>query len=133
MPIYEYRCEICRRRVSVWVRRMGQEAERCPVCGGERLTRLVSRFALVRGEEARMEHLADDAALAGVDENDPKSMARLMKRMGRELGEDAGPEFEEAIQEMESGAEPGDAGGGAMDAAADGSETRRRHGYRASA
>jgi putative FmdB family regulatory protein len=103
MPIYEYRCQDCHRRVSVLVRRMGEEAESCPRCGGAHLTRLVSRVALIRGEEARLERLADDAALAGVDENDPKSVARFMKRMGQEMGEDAGPEFEQAVEEMESG------------------------------
>ncbi len=103
MPIYEYRCEDCRRRVSVWVRRMGQEAERCPRCGGVRLRRLVSRFALARSEEERLERLAEDPALAGVDENDPKSVARFMRRMGQELGEDAGEDFEQAIEEIERG------------------------------
>ncbi|MBI4875024.1 MAG: zinc ribbon domain-containing protein [Acidobacteria bacterium] len=103
MPIYEYRCQDCRRRVSVWVRRMGEEAESCPHCGGRRLERLVSRFALARSDESRLEHLTGDAALAGVDENDPKSVARFMKRMGQDLGEDAGPEFEQAIEEMEHG------------------------------
>jgi len=103
MPIYEYRCQDCRRRVSVWVRRMGQEAESCPRCGSARLTRLISRFALVRGEEARMERLADEAALAGVDEQDPKSVARWMRRMGQELGEEGGAEFDQAIEEMEHG------------------------------
>ncbi len=103
MPIYEYRCQDCHRAVSVWVRRMGQEADRCPRCGSERLTRLVSRFALARSDESRLESVADDAALAGVDENDPKSVARFMKRMGQELGEDAGPEIDQAIEEMEHG------------------------------
>jgi putative FmdB family regulatory protein len=103
MPIYEYHCESCQRRVSVWVRRMGDDAERCPRCGGATLTRLVSRFAFARGDEARFDRLADDAALAGVDENDPKSVARFMKRMGKELGEEAGPEFEQAMNELESG------------------------------
>jgi putative FmdB family regulatory protein len=109
MPIYEYRCESCRRRVSVWVRRMGEEAQRCPRCGGTRLERLVSRFAYARGDEARMERLADDAALAGVDENDPRSVARLMKRMSEQMGEDAGPELEQAMEEIESGG--GETGG----------------------
>lgn len=103
MPIYEYRCQGCLRRVSVWARRMGQEAQSCPRCGSQRLERLVSPFALARSDDSRLEHLADDAALAGVDENDPKSVARFMKRMGRELGEDAGPEVEQAIEEMEHG------------------------------
>ncbi len=103
MPIYEYRCEDCRRRVSVLVKRMGQEAEACPRCGGRRLVRLVSRFALARSEEARLERLADDAELAGLDENDPRSVARFMKRMGQELGEEAGEDFEQAMEELESG------------------------------
>jgi putative FmdB family regulatory protein len=103
MPIYEYRCESCQRRVSVRVRRMGEDATSCPLCGAATLTRLVSRFALARGDEARFERLADDAALAGVDENDPKSVARFMKRMGQEMGEDAGPELEQAMEELEPG------------------------------
>ncbi len=102
MPIYEYYCESCQQRVSVWVRRMGMDAESCPRCAGAKLTRLVSRFASPRGDEARLDRLAEDAALTGVDENDPKSMARFMKRMGQEIGEEAGPEFERAMEDVES-------------------------------
>jgi len=101
MPIYEYRCEDCRRRVSVLVKRIGAEAEACPRCGGTRLVRLWSRFAMARSEEDRLERLADDAELSGLDENDPRSVARFMKKMGRELGEDGGEEFEQAMAEME--------------------------------
>jgi len=110
MPIYEYLCEACKRRVSVRVPRMGEEAERCPRCGGGPLTRLVSRFALARSEESRLDRLADDATLAGVDENDPRSVARLMKRMGQEMGEEAGPEFEQAMEELERSGPAEDAG-----------------------
>ena len=116
MPIYEYRCQDCRRAVSVWVRRIGQEAECCPRCGGARLTRLVSRFALARSDESRLESLADDAALAGLDEHDPKSLARWTRRMGQELGEEGGPEFDQAVEEMERG---GLQGGDVDSAAAD--------------
>jgi len=101
MPIYEYRCEACKQKVSLFVKHMGEEADRCPRCGSPRLVRLYSHFALARSEESRLERLADDAALAGVGENDPKSVAHFMRRMGSELGEDAGPEFEQAIDELE--------------------------------
>jgi hypothetical protein len=40
--------------------------------------------------------------MAGIDENDPKSVARWMRRMGEELGEDS-DEFEEALEEIERG------------------------------
>jgi len=102
VPIYEYRCESCGRKVSVFVRKMGEEAEQCPRCGSPRLVRLYSRFALARSEEDRLERFADEAEMAGIDENDPKSVARWMRRMGEELGED-GAEFEEALEEIERG------------------------------
>ncbi|MGB9606560.1 MAG: FmdB family zinc ribbon protein [Bryobacteraceae bacterium] len=102
MPIYEYRCEGCGRKVSVLVRRMGEEAAQCPRCGSPRLVRLYSRFAFARSEEDRLERLADEVETTGIDENDPKSVARWMRRMGEELGED-GEEFEEALEEIERG------------------------------
>ncbi len=101
MPIYEYRCESCGRKVSLLMR-MGEEAQSCPRCGSTRLTRLYSRFAFARSEEDRLERLADEVEMAGIDENDPKSVARWMRRMGQELGED-GEEFEEALEEIERG------------------------------
>jgi putative FmdB family regulatory protein len=122
MPIYEYRCEDCRRRVSVLVARMGQEAEVCPRCGGARLTRLWSRFALARSDEERAERLLDSPELANLDENDPKAMAQFLRRMGKEmgdeLGEDTGAELDQAIDELESGKALEDAA--AEPAAADG-------------
>ncbi|MCS6952532.1 MAG: zinc ribbon domain-containing protein [Bryobacterales bacterium] len=102
MPIYEYRCEDCGRRVSLFLRRMEQESEAaCPRCGSRRLSRLWSRFAIARSEESRLERLADEASLAALDENDPKSVARWVKRMGQELGEDMGEDFEQALEEIE--------------------------------
>ena len=51
-----------------------------------------------------MESFADDDALAGLDEQDPASMERLMKRMGDEMGEDFGDEMTQALEsEGESG------------------------------
>jgi hypothetical protein len=63
----------------------------------------MSRFASPKSEEARLEALADPSNLAGLDENDPQSMARFMKKMGTEMGEDLGDDLSEA---MESG-DPG--------------------------
>jgi hypothetical protein len=59
----------------------------------------MSRFATVKSEDARMESLADSSAMGDLDENDPGSVARFMKRMGREFGEDMGEDFESAMDE----------------------------------
>jgi len=109
VPIYEYFCHDCRRRVSILWRsfsEIGATKPRCPRCGGGNLTRLISRVAVVRSEESRLEDLADPSTLAGLDENDPKSIARWMRRMSQELGEDLGPEFEEVIDRLEAGQSP---------------------------
>jgi hypothetical protein len=47
--------------------------------------------------------LADPSNLAGLDENDPQSMARFMKTMGEEMGEDLGDDVSEAMESDETG------------------------------
>lgn len=95
MPIYEYRCAECHKQSSFLVLSRSTESSlRCSHCQSLRLERLLSRFASPKSEEARMESLADDSALAGLDENDPGSMERLMKRMGNEMGAEAGDDLE---------------------------------------
>ncbi len=100
MPIYEYECHDCRRSVSLLVLRPSAASPpACPRCGGGRLTRLMSRFATVKSEEARLESMADSASLGDLDENDPASVARFMKKMGKEFGDDLGDDFESAMDE----------------------------------
>ena len=95
MPIYEYRCAECQKRSSFLVLNRSTETSLCcSHCQSPRLERLMSRFASPKSEEARMESLADDSALAGLDENDPGSMERMMKRMGDEMGEEVGNDLE---------------------------------------
>jgi putative FmdB family regulatory protein len=109
MPIYEYRCNDCQRRVSVFWRTFAEVEEgtpQCPRCGGTNLTRLVSRVAVVRSEESHLEGLADPSNLAGLDENDPKSVARWMRKMSKDTGEDLGPEFDEVVDRLEAGESP---------------------------
>src|SRR5258706_4156053 len=102
MPIYEFECQACHKRFSALLLSRERVSEvRCKACGAAELERLWSRFASPRSEESRMDSLADPGNLAGVDENDPQSVARLMKKMGREMGEDLGGDFEQAVdQEM---------------------------------
>ena len=128
MPIYEYRCQDCKKKVSVFFRSLSavdHSAARCPECGGSSLTRLVSRVRAIRSEESHLESMADDSALSGLDENDPQSMGRMLRKMARESGEDMPPEFDEAVGRLESGESPdsieksmpelaGEAGGGDM-------------------
>jgi len=109
MPIYEYTCHDCKRRVSLLWRSFADAEERsatCPRCGGTNLTRLMSRVAVLRSEESRLDDLADPGALGDLDENDPRSLARFMRKMAGETGEDLGPEFDEVVGRLEAGEDP---------------------------
>ena len=118
MPIYEYHCADCRRTVSLLVMRISDPTPPvCPRCGGTQLGRLMSRFATVRSEEDRLDSLADPSSLGNLDEDDPKSVAKWMKKMGNEMGEDLGDDVDEAL-EQEAGGDleaPSEATGGGDD------------------
>lgn len=111
MPIYEYRCQGCKRRVSIFWRTYSDAesgAPVCPRCGGTDLTRLVSRVRVLRSEESRLDDAPDLGDLPDFDESDPKSMGRWMRKMSAETGEDLGPEFDEVVGRLESGQSPED-------------------------
>ena len=114
MPIYEYQCEKCRKRTSVLTMRVSERVEAvCEHCGSKRMRRLMSRFAMPRSEESRMDALSDPAGFSGIDENDPRSVARALRRMGKEMGDEmGGPEFDEAVDQLESGGALDDDDGG---------------------
>ena len=114
MPIYEYRCADCRRKTTVVTLSVNAAVD--PVyarCGGRKMAKLVSRVAVRRSEETRLESLADPSSLGGLDENDPKSVARWMKKMGREMGEETGEDFDEEVDRAMEEAERGDSAEGA--------------------
>ena len=129
MPVYEYRCHDCKRRVSIFWRTFSDvdtESITCPRCSGTNLTRLISRVRMVRSEESHLDDLSDPSGFPDLDENDPKSLGRWMRKMSAETGEDLGPEFNEVVGRLEAGEDPesieksmpdliGEGGGGGRD------------------
>lgn len=117
MPIYEYRCRKCGRKSEVITFRVSEEfSAACSHCGSESTERVPSRVRVRLSEETRMERLADPSRLAGLDENDPASMAGWIKEMGREMGEEMdGVDVDAVIDEAMSeggGSESGEFGAG---------------------
>jgi putative FmdB family regulatory protein len=107
MPNYEYRCLNCRRRFEVYLSysEYGKQSLHCPHCDSDRVQRRIGRVRFARSEESRLESMADPANLAGL-EDDPKSLARMMRQMGSEMGEELGPEFDEVVDRLEAGQSP---------------------------
>jgi putative FmdB family regulatory protein len=114
MPIYEYQCKDCG-RVSEFLITKTDEVftPQCKRCKGKKMTRVLSRVRVVRSEESRMESLADPSKWSGLDEKDPKSIARWMKKMGKEMGEEMGGDVDQMVDEAmeEERASKSDEGG----------------------
>ncbi|HRA65481.1 MAG: zinc ribbon domain-containing protein [Caldilinea sp.] len=109
MPIYEYVCLDCRKRVSVFFRTFSaasDEAARCPRCEGRHLRRLVSRVAVLKSEENRLDEMADPSFMAGLENEDPRALAGFMRKMSDEMGEPLDAEMSEMVDRLERGESP---------------------------
>jgi putative FmdB family regulatory protein len=101
MPIYEYICPNCNGRFQKLVQGFSDPIGlACPRCSSADVRRAISRVAIVKSEDSRFESLADPSKLAGLDENDPRSIARWAKNLGKELGEEAGDDWDELVDQM---------------------------------
>ena len=99
MPLYEYRCLGCRKKVTLLVGMTADpDREACPSCGGTDLERLVSRFTRGRTEDDRIDELGDRLELQGEPES-PAEMRRLVREMGNVMNEDVSDEMEEMFEE----------------------------------
>jgi hypothetical protein len=128
MPIYEYYCPDNHTIYQFYAKTVaqGQTTPKCPDNPKFRLRKLVSAFAITSGgpkdesaqkptepagdsaEDARMDAAmgAMEQEFASIDENDPKAMARMMRRMSELTGEKMEGQFEEVVRKLEEGADP---------------------------
>jgi putative FmdB family regulatory protein len=123
MPIYEFYCADCHTVFSFLSKTPNtRKRPACPKCDRPRLERRASAFAISKGlaepageecmpeglDEARMERVMADMAqeIDGADEDDPRQMARVMRKLFDGTGMSLGPGMEEAIRRMEAGEDP---------------------------
>ncbi len=101
MPIYEYRCAACRVTFQRLVRGFTDPTYLvCPRCQTGHVQRVVSRVAHLRGDSTNIARLGVDSTFSGVDESDPRAVARWAKDLGRSIGDDAGSDWDEMVDEM---------------------------------
>ena len=138
MPIYEYYCPQNHTIYQFFAKTLaqGKLLPRCPDNTKWSLQKTVSQFAFTGravepstadpgagadGDDPRMEAAmqAMESEFASVDENDPRAMGRMMRRMAELTGEKIDGEMEEVVRKLEEGADPDtlddQLGGGATD------------------
>ena len=104
MPIYEYRCNQCKReftRLFLNTREIKNVA--CKFCSGTNLTRLLSSFAVHQTEESRLSSF-DTSKPRGDDfYKDSRNIGLWAKKRTKELGVDLGPKMDEIVERGRTG------------------------------
>ncbi len=124
MPIYEFYCCDCHTIYNFFARRADTDKRPdCPRCGRRQLERRPpSRFSISSGaksseesddlppdfDEAKMEQLLSEmeGEAGGIDEDNPRQMAQMMRKLSEATGMNLGKSMEEAIRRMEAGEDP---------------------------
>jgi len=110
MPYYDFICNNCHggNRLFFTYAEYGQKQPVCRHCQSSDMQRRIGRVAVGKSEDARMDTMMDESALAGLDEEDPRALGQFMRKMSREMGEDMGEEFNEVVDRLEKGQSPED-------------------------
>lgn len=118
MPIYEFYCSGCNTLYNFLSKRIDTETRPdCPSCKNIPLERRVAIFATARHRDGDEESIPDDfdeqrmeramEALAreaeGIDEENPRQAADLMRKLSDMTGIRLKPGMEEALRRMEQG------------------------------
>ena len=121
MPIYEFYCDSCNVIFNFFSSRIDTTTRPdCPRCGKKDLARQVSKFATIRSQgseetdalagldETKMEQAFESIMreAEGINDDDPRQMASLMRNFTRQTGLNLGDAMEEAISRMEAGEDP---------------------------
>ncbi|OAG28121.1 FmdB family zinc ribbon protein [Thermodesulfatator autotrophicus] len=101
MPIYEYRCLECGKVSDHLVLSREDFNPFCKYCGSLNMEKLVSRVRVRISLDSRLEKMADPSLLGSFDEEDPKSIKKMIDKFGAEFGDELGDDFDELIEGVE--------------------------------
>ena len=109
MPLYEYWCQQCLKRITIYLRGFSSSSITCPQCGSSNLRRLFSTFSMRKGDKDVYEDILTDSQLTrGMMQNDPRALVEWNKRMSRGIDDEIAPQYEEMMGRMEKGEWPVD-------------------------
>lgn len=104
MPIYEYRCNRCKKEFSqLFLNTKEIDDPRCKFCNSRNVTKLLSSFSVHQTEESRLTSF-DTSKPRGDDfYKDSRNIGLWSKKRMRELGVDLGPKMDEIVERGRTG------------------------------
>ena len=104
MPLFEYKCDDCQRVNTLLVYSWTRDSDHaCGGCGGDNLSKLVSRFSFRRSWGDSLNWAPSGETMRDVNEDDPGSVDQYMGRIKQEMGGQVTSDFEEMRRENRSG------------------------------
>ena len=104
MPIFEYECARCGRISSHVVLGSKRSARpQCPGCGGARMKRVMSSFAVVDSESSRLANFDTSKPRDESFYRDSRNVGLWAKKRAKQMGVDLGPKFESTVEKARSG------------------------------
>lgn len=108
MPIYEFICQDCYRRLSLLIRATsGSIVPKCSSCGSTNLSRIISGFAYHKSMKKEWEDSGDPTMHPGDDYyRDPRNIGRWVERKFQDMGQEMPSQIKEKIQAAREGVLP---------------------------
>jgi len=108
MPIYEYRCDNCKRKVSIFMRTSQFDSNpSCPICRGICLTRVFSSFAIHKSVSTIHEESGEPGPYQSPDYyKDPRNIGRHLEKKFKDMNMDIPSEIQQSIAEAREGVLP---------------------------
>ena len=107
MPIYQYDCSTCKKRVDVFFRSISRVTDPvCPECGGKELKRVISKVLRARSDAERISSIDINQEMAYVNSRDVGEFAKWAKKMGRRYDSALGSDFNQLAAKAENGEDP---------------------------
>ena len=108
MPIYEFVCQKCHRRVSFFIRDMSAPfAPKCSSCGSANLLRVISGFAYHKSLKTVWEESGEPTMHCGDDYyRDPRNIGRRVEKKFHDMGQELPSQIEEQIKAAREGVLP---------------------------
>ena len=107
MPIYQYDCADCERRVEVFFRSVSSAGSpACPECDGTQLTRVMSQFARSRSAYDRANSINLQQEMSRLHSDDSGDFSRWARRVGEDYDVELGSNFRELADRADAGDDP---------------------------